>query len=173
MRHGGMRRHRLSPAEGSAAFLSSAALTNVAMTGAPEQFRPFDGPAAAGLRQEWSQLRAYAHCWVTMCRLAETRARHKFAPRATANGILLGYVSSGRKSTCLYRFGMPAAGRVISVVDVQILEPIHRRRPQEPSAGGARRENPAVPAAVAWEPSASIPTLAPAPLHPLRWSLQF
>ena len=31
----------------------------VAMTGAPEQFRPFDGPAGAGLRQEWSQLRAY------------------------------------------------------------------------------------------------------------------
>ena len=72
MRHGGMGLHRLSPAEGSAAFLSSAALTNVAMTGAPEQFRPFDGPAGAGLLgygavqpripgvvQEWSQLRAY------------------------------------------------------------------------------------------------------------------
>ena len=34
MRHGGMGLHRLSPAEGSAAFLSLAALTNVAMTGA-------------------------------------------------------------------------------------------------------------------------------------------
>ena len=51
MRHGGMGLHRLSPAEGPAAFLSSAVLTNVAMTGAPEQFRPFDGPAGAGLRQ--------------------------------------------------------------------------------------------------------------------------
>ena len=45
MRHRGMGLHRLSPAEGSAAFLSSAALTNVAMTGAPEQCRPFDAPA--------------------------------------------------------------------------------------------------------------------------------
>ena len=51
--------HRLSPAEGSAAFLSSAALTNVEMTGAPEQFRPLDGSAGAGLRQERSKLRAY------------------------------------------------------------------------------------------------------------------
>ena len=45
IRCGGMGLHRLSPAEGSAAFLSSVALTNVAMTGAPEQFRPSDGPA--------------------------------------------------------------------------------------------------------------------------------
>ena len=54
MRHGGMGLHRPSAAEGSAAFLSSAATTNVAMTGAPELFRPFDGPAGAGLRQKWS-----------------------------------------------------------------------------------------------------------------------
>ena len=54
MRHGGMGLHHLTPAEGSAAFLPSAALTNVAMTGAPEQFRPFDGPASAGLCQELS-----------------------------------------------------------------------------------------------------------------------
>ena len=47
------------PAEGSAAFLSSAALANVAMIGAPEQFPPFDGTASAALRQEWSQVRAY------------------------------------------------------------------------------------------------------------------
>ena len=53
MRHGGMGLHCLSPAEG---FSASAALANVAMTGAPEQFRPFDGPAGAGLRQESSQL---------------------------------------------------------------------------------------------------------------------
>ena len=46
MRHGGIGLHRLSRAEGSAAFLSSAALANVAMTGAPEQFRPFDEPSA-------------------------------------------------------------------------------------------------------------------------------
>ena len=46
MCHGGMGLYRLSPAEGSAAFLSSAALANVAMTGTPEQFRPFDGPPA-------------------------------------------------------------------------------------------------------------------------------
>ena len=50
--------HRVSPAERSAAFLSSAALTNVTMTSASDLFRPFDGPAGAGLRQEWSQLRA-------------------------------------------------------------------------------------------------------------------
>ena len=40
MRHGGMGLHRLSPAEGSAggtAFLSSAALANVTLTGAQEQ----------------------------------------------------------------------------------------------------------------------------------------
>ena len=59
MRYRGMGLHRLSPDEGFAAFLSSAALTNVAMTGALEQFRSFDGPAGAGLRQEWSQIRAY------------------------------------------------------------------------------------------------------------------
>ena len=59
IRHGGMGLHRLSPAEGSAAFLSSAALANVAMIGAPEQFRPLHGPAGAGLRQEWSQLRTH------------------------------------------------------------------------------------------------------------------
>ena len=59
MRHGGMGLHRLFPAEGSAGFLSSAAVTNVAMTGAPEQFRPFDGLDGAGIPQEWSQLRAY------------------------------------------------------------------------------------------------------------------
>ena len=59
MRHGGMGLHRLSPAEGSAAFLSSAALANVAMIGAPEQFWPFDGSASASLRQEWSQLRTH------------------------------------------------------------------------------------------------------------------
>ena len=58
MRHRGMGLHRLSPAEGSATFLSSAALANVAMTGAPEQLRPFDGPACAG-RQECSQLRTH------------------------------------------------------------------------------------------------------------------
>ena len=52
MRHGG-------PAEGSAAFLSSAVLANVAMIGAPEQIRPFDGLAGAGLRQEWFQLRTH------------------------------------------------------------------------------------------------------------------
>ena len=46
MRHGGMGLHRLSPAEGSTGFLSSAALANVATTGAPEQFRPFHGPPA-------------------------------------------------------------------------------------------------------------------------------
>ena len=58
MRHGGMGLHRLSATEASAAFLSSAALTNVTMTSASDLFRPFDGPAGAGLRQEWSQLRA-------------------------------------------------------------------------------------------------------------------
>ena len=50
MRNGGTGLHRLSPAERSTAFLSSAALTKLAMIGAPEQFRPFDGPAVAGLR---------------------------------------------------------------------------------------------------------------------------
>ena len=49
MRHGGMGLHRLSPAEGFSAILSSVALVNVAMIGAPEQFRPFDGPAGNGL----------------------------------------------------------------------------------------------------------------------------
>ena len=59
MRHSGMGPHRLSSADGSAAFLSSAARAHVAMIGTPEQFRPFDGPAGAGLRQEWSQLRTH------------------------------------------------------------------------------------------------------------------
>ena len=57
MRHGAMGLHRLSPAEGSAAFLSSAAFTHVAMEGAPAQFRPFDGPNGKGLRQKWQALR--------------------------------------------------------------------------------------------------------------------
>jgi hypothetical protein len=52
MRHGGKVLHRLSPAEGSEAFLSSAALTNVAIAKAPEQFRPVDGPADMGSPQE-------------------------------------------------------------------------------------------------------------------------
>ena len=56
MRHGGMGLHRLSPVEGSAVFLSSAALTHVAMEGAPAQFRPFDGPTGQGFRQEWQTL---------------------------------------------------------------------------------------------------------------------
>ena len=59
MRNGRMGFQRLSPAEGSAAFLSSAALTKVVLTGASEQFRPCVGPAGAGLCHEWSQLRAY------------------------------------------------------------------------------------------------------------------
>ena len=42
----------LSPAEGSAAFLSSTALANVAIVGAPDQFRRFARPAGADLRQE-------------------------------------------------------------------------------------------------------------------------
>ena len=50
MRHGGMGLHRLSPVEGSAAFLSTAALTNVAM--APQSsFGPLMGqPAQASAR---------------------------------------------------------------------------------------------------------------------------
>ena len=51
MRHCGMGLHRLSSGEGSAAFLSSATLANVAMIAVPEQFRPFDGlPAQASSR---------------------------------------------------------------------------------------------------------------------------
>ena len=46
MGHGGRGLHRLSPVEFSAVLLSSAALANVAITGAPDQPRPFDGPLA-------------------------------------------------------------------------------------------------------------------------------
>ena len=53
MRHGGMGLHRLSTAKGFAAFLSSAALTHVAMESAPAQFGPSKGPTGEGLRQEW------------------------------------------------------------------------------------------------------------------------
>ena len=60
MREGGTGLHRLFHVEGSAAFLSSAALANVAMIGAPEQFQRFDGPSGVGVRLEWSQLRTHA-----------------------------------------------------------------------------------------------------------------
>ena len=59
MRHGSMELHRFSPTERSATF-SSAALAHLAMAGAREQFRPFDGPAGGGLRQEWSQFRFHS-----------------------------------------------------------------------------------------------------------------
>lgn len=51
--------HRLSPAEGMATFLSSAALAQVAMARAPPRFRPFVGPAWASLHQEWGALQRH------------------------------------------------------------------------------------------------------------------
>ena len=69
MRHGGMRLHRLSPAEDPAAFLSSAALVNVSITGTSEHFLPFDGPGGAGLCQECShpcRTHRYAVCLHTV-----------------------------------------------------------------------------------------------------------
>ena len=47
------------PSQRAPPLLSSAALANVAMTDAPGQFWLFDGPAAVGIHQEWSQLCAY------------------------------------------------------------------------------------------------------------------
>ena len=54
---GGMGLHHMFPAEGSAALFSSAALTNVAMEGTPEQIFAFYGPVEECLPQEWQLLR--------------------------------------------------------------------------------------------------------------------
>ena len=66
--------------------------------------------------------------------LRKPAPRHKFAPRGTAKAILLGYVSNGRNSTCMYRVWMTAPARAISVVDIQVLEPSHRWTPHVPCA---------------------------------------
>ena len=59
MRHGGMGLHRLSPAQGMAAFLASAVPVHVAMVRTPPQFRPFDGPAGPRMREEWGALQRH------------------------------------------------------------------------------------------------------------------
>jgi hypothetical protein len=93
--------------------------------------------------------------------------RHKFAPRASAEGILLGYVSDGRDNTCMYRVWLPSQGRAISVVDVQVLEPSHLRTPQVPrlsasSAPVTPLEHSAVMARESdCDPTALVPSVPP------------
>jgi transposase InsO family protein len=95
--------------------------------------------------------------------------RHKFAARGTADAVLLGYVSNGRNSTCMYRVWMPAKGRAISVVDIQVLEQSHRWTPQVPrtsaSVGSATTaEHPAM----AWESINNDTVLVPGPAPPAQ-----
>jgi hypothetical protein len=113
---------------------------------------------------------AYAHLRVigSPCAvLQKSTSRYKFAPRATADGVLLGRSSDGRQSACLYRVWMLAQGSCISVVDVQVLKPNHRKKPQEPRLRDSK--GPAMPSesiAMARESSASSPFLVPSSTPP-------
>ena len=56
LRHGGLGLLRTGPAEGAAAYLSTAATTHLAQRDGPEAFRPFDGQHGAQLRHQWATL---------------------------------------------------------------------------------------------------------------------
>jgi hypothetical protein len=60
LRHGGLGLSHTCPAEGSAAYLSAAAITHQAMRHGPEAFRPFDGPSGEQLRPQWASLHSGA-----------------------------------------------------------------------------------------------------------------
>jgi transposase InsO family protein len=62
--------------------------------------------------------------------LKNKEPRPKFSSR-TVPGILLGYASDDRNSTCVYRVYVPSVGQVQNSVDVHILEPSRRVLPQE------------------------------------------
>lgn len=93
--------------------------------------------------------------------------RNKFAPRSKVDGILLGYASDGRQSTCLYRIWLPAEGRAISVVDVHVMEPSLLRTPQMPRDTSAGEAIPAEPFSLARESDTSTPVLVPCPTPPV------
>jgi hypothetical protein len=63
LRLGGMGLLEPDEKQAQAAFLSAAAVTQVALRNGPEQFRPFSGPLAPGLQDIWAQLRADAELW--------------------------------------------------------------------------------------------------------------
>ncbi len=50
-----------SETEANAAYLSGAAAAQLVMQAGPAAFRPFDGPHAAQLRQQWTALHAAFH----------------------------------------------------------------------------------------------------------------
>ncbi len=58
IRHGGFALTTASPTVARAAFLSGAAMAQIVMSDGPSGFRPFDGPSADKLRQDWDQLYA-------------------------------------------------------------------------------------------------------------------
>jgi hypothetical protein len=58
LRHGGMGIRITSAQEAKASFLSAAAMTETAMREGPEQYRPFAGPNAPSLEQDWQALHA-------------------------------------------------------------------------------------------------------------------
>lgn len=60
LRLGGVGLRVMSELEAGAAFLSAAAMTEAAMRTGPTQYRPFAGPATAGLAQAWHALHADA-----------------------------------------------------------------------------------------------------------------
>ena len=80
----------------------------------------------------------------------------KFAPRTTP-GILLGYASDGRDSTCVYRIYVPSLRQVQNVVDAHILEPSRRVLPQVPAVPPtAAKAIPAESGQQAWRTHASL-----------------
>jgi hypothetical protein len=87
--------------------------------------------------------------------------RNKFAVRGTADAVLLGYVSNDRTSTCINRVCIPAQGRVLSVVDIQVLEQSHRWTPHEPRGASVGSATPVEQSAMAWESTWNMWSLGP------------
>ena len=59
LRHGGVGLRCLSDHDGlacKAGYLAAAALTEQAMVGAADQFKPFSGPSGAGMQELWGQV---------------------------------------------------------------------------------------------------------------------
>ena len=56
LRHGGFGLHTTTKQIATAALLAGSAMAQVVMADGPAAFRPFDGPAAPALRQQWANL---------------------------------------------------------------------------------------------------------------------
>ena len=99
--------HRLSPAEGSAAFLSSAALAHVAMEGAPAPFHPFNGPNGEGLRKEWQALRHHVGLEDSRGVVVDRVCLHHVLPQARKDMSRATAASHLRSLTALHDGGSP------------------------------------------------------------------